>query len=156
MAETDIGGVVSEEDLLALVGNTLKALRTKAELTQETLAERAGTTQNQISEWETGKSWMELRSIKSVLVGLRVSLAGFAAAMAEQARKMAPEAEWDRWLEGTESSEQTGEVAEGEAGSHVYIVIAAPANQVTTFTGGAPRDVLHAALQRGGGRGIED
>lgn len=48
----------------------------------------------------TGKSWLELKSITSVLVGLGVSLAGFAAAMAEQARKLAPDAAWERWLEG--------------------------------------------------------
>jgi hypothetical protein len=48
----------------------------------------------------TGKSWLELKSITSVLAGLGVSLAGFAAAMAEQARKLAPDAAWERWLEG--------------------------------------------------------
>jgi transcriptional regulator with XRE-family HTH domain len=144
-------GAVSEEAVRALLGRTLRVLRQKAELTQEMLAERAGTTQNQVSDWETGKSWLVLKSITSVLVGLGASLAGFAAAMAEQARKLAPDTDWERWLEGAGPGDQTDEVAEGpDPGSHVYIVIAAPADRVRTFTGGAPHDVLGAAL--GGGR----
>lgn len=149
MAEEDIG-TVTEDALLTLLGKTLRALRLKAELTQERLAARAATSQNQVSDWETGKSWIELKSMTSVINGLGVSLAAFAAVLAQQARKLTPDSDWERWFEATEPGNQPEEVAEPQGpGSHVYIVIAAPADRVKTFTGGEPRQVLGPTLAGG-------